>query len=78
MCLQALEYKEEVSENGKVHKMGCYHFQYILDGKIIAIGVVDILPQSLSTVYFFYDPDYKKFSLGVVSAVYEINYIKEL
>ena len=78
LCTQGLEYREEVAKSGGVHKMGVYHMHYILDGKIIAVGVVDILLESLSTVYFYYDPDYKKFSLGVISALNEIAYVKTL
>ena len=63
------------NDNGNVLKMGCYHILYRLNRKLIAVGVVDITPQSLSTVYFFYDPKYRKFSLGVVSAIYELKYI---
>jgi len=58
-------------------ELGCYHFNYYINGKLIAVCVADILPHSYSTVYFFYDPDYKKLSLGVVSAINEINYVKE-
>ena len=38
--------------------------KYYLNNKLIAVGVVDILPEVLSSVYFFYDPDYKKYSIG--------------
>ena len=64
-----------LNDNQNVLKMGCYHILYRLDAELIAVGVVDITPQSLSTVYFFYDPKYRKFSLGVVSAIYELKYI---
>ncbi len=39
--------------------MGCYHMKYYLDKKLIAVGVVDILPHGLSSVYFYYAPEYK-------------------
>ena len=58
--------------------MGCYHFQYILDGKIIAIRVADILPTCYSGYYFFWDPNYKNLSLGVVSALHEFQYVKDM
>ena len=50
---------------------------YYLDGKLIAVGVVDILDHGLSTVYFFFDPVFKSLNLGVVSAIYEIEWIQE-
>lgn len=52
--------------------------KYYLENRLIAVGVVDILPNSLSSVYFFYDPDYRKFSLGVYGALKEIEYIKKM
>jgi arginyl-tRNA--protein-N-Asp/Glu arginylyltransferase len=30
--------------------------KYYLDDKLFAVGVVDILPEGLSLVHFFYDP----------------------
>eukprot|EP00070_Physeter_catodon_P029891 XP_028336785.1 arginyl-tRNA--protein transferase 1 isoform X4 [Physeter catodon] len=48
---------------------GSFHQQYWLDGKIIAVGVIDILPYCVSSVYLYYDPDYSFLSLGVYSAL---------
>ena len=42
---------------------GSYHQLYRLNGKLVAVGVVDILPKCLSSVYCFYDPDYRHLSL---------------
>lgn len=50
---------------------------YYLDGKLVAVGVVDILDHGLSTVYFFFDPCLKSLNFGVVSALYEIEWIRE-
>jgi arginine-tRNA-protein transferase len=44
---------------------------YRVDGKLIAIGVVDILPACVSSVYFMYDTAWEKFSLGKLSALRE-------
>ena len=78
LCAQGLEYTTQKASNGRELNMGVYHMLYILDGKIIAVGVCDITPQALSSVYFFYDPDYKKLSLGVISALNEIGYVKAM
>ncbi|VDK41825.1 unnamed protein product [Dibothriocephalus latus] len=49
---------------------GSYHQQYWLDGeKLIAIGVVDLLPGCLSSVYLFYHPDYAFLRLGTYAAL---------
>jgi arginine-tRNA-protein transferase len=49
---------------------------YFLDEELIAVGVIDIVETALSSVYFFYDPKYKKYDLGVIGALYEIKYIQ--
>lgn len=45
---------------------------------MIAVGVIDIVPEGMSSVYFFYDPDYKKYSLGVLGSIKEIQWIQEM
>lgn len=57
---------------------GCFHMNYFLDNELIAVGVVDIFDEGMSSVYFYYDPKYKKLSPGVVAAIYEIEYINYL
>jgi len=48
---------------------GSFHQQYWLDDKLIAVGVIDILPGCVSSVYFFYDPDYSFLSLGTYGSL---------
>lgn len=38
-----------------------------VDGKLVAVGVLDILPSCVSSVYVFYDPDYNDLQIGKVS-----------
>ncbi|ETS61445.1 hypothetical protein PaG_04477 [Moesziomyces aphidis] len=57
---------------------GCYHQEYRLDGKLIAVGVLDILPKCVSSVYVFYDPDFGELQLGKVTALQEIALAKRL
>ena len=52
---------------------GAFHLSWYFHGQLIAVGVLDILPKCLSSVYFFYDPDLSKWSLGTLSALVEIN-----
>lgn len=56
---------------------GSFHQQYRVGGRLIAVGVVDILPKCLSSVYLFWDPDYAFLSLGKYSALQEINWVNE-
>ncbi|KAG5343041.1 hypothetical protein C0989_000031 [Termitomyces sp. Mn162] len=57
---------------------GSYHQLYRLDGKLIAVGVIDILPHCVSSVYFFYDDTWEEFSLGKLSALREISLVCEM
>ncbi|XP_065187388.1 arginyl-tRNA--protein transferase 1-like isoform X1 [Sycon ciliatum] len=57
---------------------GSFHRHYYLDGKLIAVGVIDILPNALSSVYAYYDPDMPHLSLGTYTALREVMYTREL
>lgn len=37
---------------------------YYVEGKLVGVGYVDDLPDALSAIYFFYDPNYRHLSLG--------------
>lgn len=41
------------------------------------MGVIDILPKCLSSVYLFYDPNFKHLGLGKFSALNEICWVKK-
>ncbi|GAB2288361.1 hypothetical protein Dimus_022694 [Dionaea muscipula] len=56
---------------------GSFHQQYVIDGQLVAVGVVDILPKCLSSKYLFWDPDFAFLSLGKFSALQEIEWLKE-
>jgi arginyl-tRNA---protein transferase len=53
---------------------GSYHQLYRLDGKLIAIGVLDVLPACVSSVYFIYDPEWEDFSFGKVNKLFLAGY----
>ncbi|KAL1914815.1 uncharacterized protein VTP21DRAFT_7907 [Calcarisporiella thermophila] len=57
---------------------GSFHQTYRLDGRLIAVAVLDILPACVSSVYFFYDPDFSHLSLGKYSALREIAMARSL
>ncbi|EEH23067.2 hypothetical protein PABG_05278 [Paracoccidioides brasiliensis Pb03] len=64
--------RKTVREASKEQKLGSYHQCYRLDGKLIAVAVLDLLPQAVSSVYIFYDPEYSDFEFGKTSALREI------
>lgn len=63
---------------GKKRRLGPTHECYYLDGKLIAISVLDFLPSGVSSVYFIWDPDYANLSLGTLSGLREILMCSEL
>ncbi|KAJ6772637.1 ARGINYL-TRNA--PROTEIN TRANSFERASE 2 [Salix koriyanagi] len=56
---------------------GSFHQQYVIDGRLVAVGVIDILPKCLSSKYLFWDPDFAFLSPGKYSALQEIGWVKE-
>jgi len=57
--------------NGARQDLGSFHQCYRLDGRLIAMGVLDILPHCVSGVYFIYHEDYERWSFGKLSALRE-------
>ncbi|KAK2806571.1 Arginyl-tRNA--protein transferase 1 [Onygenales sp. PD_10] len=64
--------RKTVRDGSKEQKLGSYHQCYRLDGKLIAVAVLDLLPHGVSSVYLFYDPDFGDFEFGKISALREI------
>lgn len=57
------------------------HQQYWIDDQLlIAVGVLDVLPNGLSSVYLFYHPQFSRdlVTLGTIASLEEIEYTKAL
>ncbi|MEQ2269240.1 Arginyl-tRNA--protein transferase 1, partial [Xenotaenia resolanae] len=76
LCDSPLE--AEHSPDGPEMGYGSFHQQYWLDGRIVAVGVIDILPTCVSSVYLYYHPDFASLSLGSYSALREIAFTRQL
>ncbi|XP_051936443.1 arginyl-tRNA--protein transferase 1 isoform X3 [Hippocampus zosterae] len=76
LCDSPLE--AEYSVDGPEMGYGSFHQQYWLDGQIVAVGVIDILPTCVSSVYLYYHPDFAFLSLGSYSALREIAFTRQL
>ncbi|XP_051281136.1 arginyl-tRNA--protein transferase 1 isoform X4 [Dicentrarchus labrax] len=76
LCDSPLE--AEFSPDGPEVGYGSFHQQYWLDGRIVAVGVIDILPTCVSSVYLYYHPDFASLSLGSYSALREIAFTRQL
>ncbi|XP_049800670.1 arginyl-tRNA--protein transferase 1 isoform X3 [Schistocerca nitens] len=64
--------------DGPPHGYGSFHQQYWLDGRLIAVAVIDILPYCVSSVYFYYDPEFGHLSLGTYASLREIALVRSL
>lgn len=61
-----------------IERLGPTHECYFYDDKLIALAVLDFLPSGVSSVYFIWDPDFKKLSLGKLSALKELTLLSKL
>lgn len=57
--------------NGKTQQLGSFHQCYRLDGRLVAMGVLDLLPHCVSGVYLLYHPDFEQWQFGKLSALRE-------
>jgi len=69
------EYRENFVEGA--HDFG-KEVLFLQDGKIIGIDLIDIIDDGISSIYFYYDPDYARLSLGTYSLLYQIELAKVL
>ena len=44
-------------------------WRYVVNGHLAGVGYVDVLPDALSAIYFFYDPDERRRSLGTFNVL---------
>jgi len=73
--IRGKEYSENFVE-------GAYEFGkevlYIRDNKLIGVDLIDILEDGISSIYFYYDHEYSRLSLGTYSLLYQIELAKKL
>ncbi|KAF4428375.1 arginine-tRNA-protein transferase [Fusarium austroafricanum] len=72
LCDSPLRREKMVSPAGRDRRLGSYHQCYRLDGKLVAIGVLDLLPECVSSVYFLYHESIHQHAPGKLGALYEI------
>ena len=49
-------------------------FQYRDNGRLVALGLVDMTASAMSSIYFFHDPEYRENGLGTYSIQKEIEF----
>jgi arginine-tRNA-protein transferase len=72
LCGSPLRRVTFTSPDGKERQLGSFHQCYRLDGQLVAIGVLDLLPNCVSAVYFLYHESVHKFQPGKIGALREI------
>ena len=51
-----------------------YEILYYYEDKLIGVDLIDVLDDGISSIYFYYDPDYNEYSLGRLSLYNQIMY----
>lgn len=58
--------------------LGSYHMHYYLDGELLMISILDILPTYIVSIYFIYDPDIRFMTPGIYTCLCELELIQDL
>ncbi|KAF9870149.1 arginine-trna-protein transferase 1 [Colletotrichum karsti] len=77
LCESPLQRKTIRNADGKEQVLGSFHQCYRIDGKLVAIGVLDLLPHCVSAVYFLYHESIHKHAPGKLGAIREIALARE-
>jgi len=54
-----------------------YEILYFDDKRLVAVDLIDVLQDGISSIYFFYDPEYAHLSLGRYSLYKQIKYAQQ-
>lgn len=54
-----------------------YEILYFDAERLIGVDLIDVLEDGISSIYFYYDPDYKKYALGKLSLYNQIQFAKD-
>ncbi|WVR04640.1 hypothetical protein IAU60_001651 [Kwoniella sp. DSM 27419] len=77
-----VRYNQDVSAEITARRLpehyGQYHLLYRIDSLLVGISVIDILPASISSVYFIWHPDWAWASLGKLSALHEVSLARRM
>ncbi|KKA30255.1 hypothetical protein TD95_002211 [Thielaviopsis punctulata] len=73
LCNSPLRRGKFEGDDGTERDVGSFHQCYRIDGKLVAVGILDLLPHCVSSVYFMYDESIYHFSPGKLSAMMEIS-----
>ncbi len=60
---------ESFSESFVENPFPSEEWNFRVDGELVGVGYVDVLPTSLSMIYFFYSPEVRSISLGTFNVL---------
>ena len=59
------------------HQNFGYEFLYFIGSELVGVGLVDVLKDSITAVYFYYNHDFAHYSLGTLNILKQIQIAKE-
>ncbi|KAK4180328.1 putative Arginyl-tRNA--protein transferase [Triangularia setosa] len=77
LCDSPLKRGVIVGADRTERKLGSYHQCYRINGKLVAVGVLDLLPNAVSAVYFMYHESIHSLNPGKLGAMREIALARE-
>lgn len=77
LCDSPLSRGSVAGPAGRQRQLGSFHQCYRIDGKLVAIGVLDLLPECVSAVYFLYHESINWLNPGKLGAMREIALARE-
>ncbi|KAK3898488.1 hypothetical protein C8A05DRAFT_47213 [Staphylotrichum tortipilum] len=77
LCNSPLERGSLAGPDGRERRLGSFHQCYRIDGQLVAIGVLDLLPDCVSAVYFLYHESIHWLNPGKLGALREIALARE-
>jgi len=66
----------EFKDLGVYPGLGTFHMYHRIDGRLVAVSVIDILETVFVSGYCIYDPEMNFLTLGVVTAIREFEYMR--
>lgn len=72
LCNSPLRRQTMVAPDGSERPLGSFHQCYRINGNLVAIGVLDLLPDCVSSVYFAYHESMHQYAPGKLGALFEI------
>lgn len=78
LCNSPLRRGSVAGPDGKHRPLGSYHQCYRIDGELVAVGVLDLLPDCVSAVYFLYHESIHWLNPGKLGALREIALAREM